>query len=1035
VIGASPSRERVVDLVRRGDFVLFLGAGASIDSGAPPAQELSDEIGKAYFDFPPGSYPLAEMAGLVDAEDGRRHLNGWLGERLGQLEPSDTMLLIPEFCWKAIYTVNFDTLVEQAYARSPNPVQQLHPIYSDRDPLNFGADEVPLYKLHGCLTRANSDDGHLVLTEDDFAAVEKSRGRLFNRLVDHAADQPILYVGFRRADPDFARVLASVERAVGTLAGLSRSYALQPDFHEAERKRAELKKVTLLDSDAGCFFAHLDKSIPLPERDCREPARVSGIAVSRLAARRPHLRPDLLERLQRDYVVVDDGLQEEPSQVDVFFKGSPPTWGDISSRVDAGRDLEDRLVEAVLKDPAFDLGRPELHLVHAEAGAGKTTLLRRVGAELASTWDHVVLDLKPFGSLDLLDLEGLGRAVGERVYVLVDDVLRIGSELRAVMAGAHRADLKITVIGEARTNEWRENQDSLGLTVKEEFELEQLSKREIEAVLGALAAHGKLGYLEDATPEQRIEAFERRAEKQLLVALREATEGRAFDDIVVDEYERIPSADAKRAYLLIASLHRFNLFTRAAVLHRALDIPLAELGDRVFGPATKILIPRETPRDPEPFYTTRHPLIAEIVFDRAVHSERERLAFYVSLISQLDLGYKSDAETYRRLSRSLNRRLLRDFDSGQRRRELMKTIAALDPSDAFVHQHSAMMELRLGDVAAAARHIARAIELRPEDAAIRDTEGRIVLESARRESDTRRKPSKLQQAEEIFQRNIGRRPDEPYGYRHLAETHWEKYRAEADPQRRISHLVHAYRTLTDGLETCADTTMLLQYRAELEDNVGSHEVARDTLTEALNDRPGDVPLRVMAARLALGAGRGDEARRILEEGIRAAPDAWELHYRLALLLAERELADPQDVKRHFSAALTAPLRRFRPRLAYAAWLFGTGDYAEANEQFARLEELDLPGAQRRELHSYRFAGLDRQHHGRIVRLSYRSGHVDYDRGAQRIFFRAEEVDRASKPWLRPGQDVRYELAFNVRGPVARNLRRSAPGDPTARSRG
>jgi hypothetical protein len=110
------------------------------------------------------------MADLIDAEAGRRALNEWLVGRFATLEPAGALHQLPSFCWKAIYTVNFDTLVEQAYAVHPDPVQQVHPIYSDRDPLSrVKSGAVPLYKLHGCLSRANSAEGHLVLTRREFA--------------------------------------------------------------------------------------------------------------------------------------------------------------------------------------------------------------------------------------------------------------------------------------------------------------------------------------------------------------------------------------------------------------------------------------------------------------------------------------------------------------------------------------------------------------------------------------------------------------------------------------------------------------------------------------------------------------------------------------------------------------------------------------------------------------------------------------------------------------------------------------------------
>jgi hypothetical protein len=49
-----------------------------------------------------------------------------------------------------------------------------------------------------------------------------------------------------------------------------------------------------------------------------------------------------------------------------------------------------------------------------------------------------------------------------------------------------------------------------------------------------------------------------RAGRQLLVTLREITEGRGFDEIVLDEYHHIPSLTARNAYLYVCSLFQFG---------------------------------------------------------------------------------------------------------------------------------------------------------------------------------------------------------------------------------------------------------------------------------------------------------------------------------------------------------------------------------------------------------------------------------------------------------------------------------------------
>ena len=143
----------------------------------------------------------------------------------------------------------------------------------------------------------------------------------------------------------------------------------------------------------------------------------------------------------------------------------------------------------------MDRGDVQFVLLHAEAGSGKTTLLRRLGVDLAFTWERLVVSLKPFGELEFLPLERLARATGERVYVLADDVTTLARDLAELLAIARRSKAKLTILATARTNEWREIQEDFAFPEAEEFELAPLSRPEIESVIATLEKHHALGLL------------------------------------------------------------------------------------------------------------------------------------------------------------------------------------------------------------------------------------------------------------------------------------------------------------------------------------------------------------------------------------------------------------------------------------------------------------------------------------------------------------------------------------------------------------
>jgi len=85
-----------------------------------------------------------------------------------------------------------------------------------------------------------------------------------------------------------------------------------------------------------------------------------------------------------------------------------------------------------------------------------------------------------------------------------------------------------------------------------EIRIPHLTRPEIRGVLAVLERENLLGQLKGMSGDQRISEFESKANKQLLVAMREATSGRGFDDIIEDEYRSLASAEAQILYLCVA---------------------------------------------------------------------------------------------------------------------------------------------------------------------------------------------------------------------------------------------------------------------------------------------------------------------------------------------------------------------------------------------------------------------------------------------------------------------------------------------------
>ena len=1007
--------QQLIETIHSGNCILFLGAGVSLDSGAPSAVALAKELSLRFLPDEPELSDLATVAESVDAIASRKDMNQYLTERFESLSPAGALLQIPTYFWRSIYTTNYDTLLETAYAVSQDRRQVVRPFFSDRDPLNKLKDgEVPLYKLHGCISRINHADGRLVLTDDDLIDSEKRRTRFFSRLSDEMHDFPVLYVGFSRTDNDFRRIVRTIETTALDPSEIMRSFALQPSCTESQRIHWEKKRTALLDMKAKPFFDELGEKLPTWSRET--PLDPETPKVGSLAARFPRVESNLIHQLRENFEIIDSSILDQPANSEEFYLGGVANWGLVAHLVGAERDIEDQIIADSIRDVEMDDGAVEISLIHAEAGSGKTALLRRVAASLALDWDQVVVSLNPYGDIDLLAIEQLATVTGRRVFVVIDEAANYSREIAESFRAGTAANAKISFLLAERTNQWREYTYELHLPLSHSYELKSLSVREIERILDKLEEHDALGMLAGLEHDAKVAAFTERADKQLLVALREATAGKRFDDIITDEFDSIPTQEGQKAYLLVAALHRFGIYTRAGLLHRCLQIPLSQIGDRVLSPTEKIIISRSPLSGDDTYYTTRHPRIAEILVDRKLISDRRRLDYYSDIVRQLDLGYSSDKSAFRRLTRTNNKQMLRDFESGSDRRDLMEQLIARDPDDPFALQHAAMMELDQRNLKSAKRYLDKALQIVPHNSAILDTKGLLYLKMADETTNALLREEYLDSAEQIFSRNIQKEPTAPFGYLHRADTYLAWSRASAD---KLRYLSLAHESLVEGIARCPQNTMLLQRQAELVQSVDKDiDRAREIFDEILEKRPGDTSSRFLAAQLAIQKQDPGSALSILVDGLRFDSTDPRLHFEVADLMAKSGGYDFERVKGHFDAALLGSIRELRPRLAYGAYLFLHEKYAESSAVFDEVSSLDLGRRRSKSTFGFDYGWLPKRLDGKVAVLTHSYGRIDFNKGAVSIYFSRRDIRKPSAPVLQVGSVVSFDLRFNDRGPIA-----------------
>lgn len=188
--------------------VLFLGAGASVPSGAPSGPDLAARLSKALSGKEAISDDFSEVCSILAMKYGRDNIVKFIRSELSAVKPTGGLLALPSFAWSAIYSTNFDRLMEDSYRAAGKELTVIRSNfdYGKRDALGISTT---LFKIHGCVTQDTVDgsNSRLVLTEDDYAAYLDYREALFRALESDLLTKNILIIGHSLRDPHLRRDL------------------------------------------------------------------------------------------------------------------------------------------------------------------------------------------------------------------------------------------------------------------------------------------------------------------------------------------------------------------------------------------------------------------------------------------------------------------------------------------------------------------------------------------------------------------------------------------------------------------------------------------------------------------------------------------------------------------------------------------------------------------------------------------------------------------------------------------------------------
>lgn len=545
--------------------VLFLGSGFSYDCKNKIGEDfpLGAKLGSKIWDFLKydGDY---ETDGTKLPEMYQAFLSAGI-KKQDKIEFLENNLLsshIPDFYqylalpyWFKIYTTNIDDIVPKTYKNLGRHVQELvfpQDQYAERDQ---SLENTQLIYLHGKLPCSPDE---VIFSPQQYAKAQLTYEPLYGQFVYDYATLPTIFIGTELNEPLFERYLVAREGRFGQKERRPKSYLISPNLSPV---KADILKasynVHYIKGTSRDFLDWLNSiKDELPTRteilkntfpnllEFSEYAEISGVS-----------KKSILD-FARSFKRVPREIS--PKKVrSGFLSGASPRWNDIVCDLDIPRTITSSLktkIEEHVDQKGLKNEKVQVHCLTGYAGSGKSTILKRLGITLTQSGRTVFLTYSDYLPRTNVVVNLLS-AIDERVILMFDNSKNVMSQIpRLIQEFNQQLKYPPVIVLAIRSNhtnlfEYHVTPDIADI---HSIAIPNLDDNEIDYLIQKLEENNLLGQLTGLSSGLRIREIKRRAHRQILIAMKEATNGRSFNDIIEDEFNSLVPYEAKILALCIA---------------------------------------------------------------------------------------------------------------------------------------------------------------------------------------------------------------------------------------------------------------------------------------------------------------------------------------------------------------------------------------------------------------------------------------------------------------------------------------------------
>jgi len=553
-----------------------------------------------------------------------------------------------------------------------------------------------------------------------------------------------------------------------------------------------------------------------------------------------------------------------------------------------------------------------------------------------------------------------------------------------------------------------------------EFLIEPLSDPEINRLLDFLGEQGALNKLEALPRDLQFNAVKKNFSRELLVAMKEATEGNEFDAILEDEFRGIDGDLAQRAYLIACCFFQHRVCIRDSLLADLLSINISELYDNTSTQTEGVIIYDSIDDNRGVFGArARHRKIAEIVWERC-GTTVDKNSILKNVIEKLNLNYPTDAKAFKFFYRS--DKMVDSLSIIDEKLQFFEKACKKDPDSPYVRQHYSRMLYREEKYELALSQVEKALDIDSKARILYHTQGLILSRMAMENDSIPIARKRMIQSENSYKKALRMAPKDPYCYQGLAQLYLNWAEKCTDKSEVADYISKAESIIDKGLRKVTYRDKLWIESANIQKFLGDHPRYITHLERAIIETPSSIVARYILGRAYRFEKKYKKAVEVLKPIIADYPDEFRCYveYAMSLHYCSGQAYDECIATLRLSTLYGYSDPRFIALLGGLYFL--NKEFTNADRVFEEATKRDFTVT---ETNQVQFKPVDKPADSNLMNYFYVKGKVV----AVKAGYSLLESENFPKPIICPGSKyrgvlmikdlkVKFQLAFTAKGPIA-----------------